>query len=75
MILERNSMEGLVEWVYKDVLTMRDYALYFWDCAILAPRNLEVDAINVTTLSVMLGEETKCLSVDLVYGSGTYSFL
>ena len=68
-------MEGLIEWVYRGVIGVLDYASYFQEHAILAPWNCEVDVINIVELNAIFGEEKEYLSADSVNSASEDSFI
>ena len=68
-------MEGLIEWVYKGLARVVDYASYFWDRAILAPWNIQVHEINTTIVNAIPKEEKEYLSTDFVNSLGEDSFM
>ncbi|MCO5568076.1 hypothetical protein L7F22_021771 [Adiantum nelumboides] len=76
MVLLNQSMDGLICYVYSDMNRHLGDASYFRDCAILAPRNCEVDIVNAKTLCAMSGDIVKYFSVDsIIEDSEHQSFL
>ena len=68
-------MSKLIEWVYRELPHQERDASFFRDCAILAPRNQEVDEINEHALYMLGGNVKEFLSVDSINGSEQHNLL
>ena len=75
MILREGSLSKLIEWVYRDLSHQEEVASFFRDCAILAPRNQEVDEINEHALYMISGNVREFLSVDSISGCEQHNLL
>ena len=53
MVLHERSLESLIQWVYGDLYHVQDFARFFKDHAVLAPRNQDVDEVNKIALNSM----------------------
>ncbi|MCO5557404.1 hypothetical protein L7F22_010967 [Adiantum nelumboides] len=58
MLLEGNSVQSMVSYIYANVSCIDNFADFFQERAILAPRNKEVDVINSLALGKLDGVGT-----------------
>ena len=69
MLLDGNSIEGLIEHIYGSLPFETNFVNFFRDRCILAPRNKEVDIINQLTLRNLSGLSKEYLSADSICAS------
>ena len=66
MLLHESSLQSLIQWVYGNLHHVQDFARFFKDHAMLAPRNQDVDELNQIALNAMMGQEIEFLSANSV---------
>ncbi|MCO5570457.1 hypothetical protein L7F22_024179 [Adiantum nelumboides] len=55
MLLEGNSMQSMINFIYANVACIDNFADFFQERAIIAPRNKDVDIINSLALGKLDG--------------------
>ena len=74
-LLPTNSLESLINWVYKDIQRVQNFTQFFKYCVILAPKNVRVDEVNAFALNMIHGQERVYLSADIMVSSMHESLL
>ena len=75
MLLQTNTFNELISWLYKDLNCQTNYATYFKDRAILAPKNVQVHLINSIALQQMQGDIKEYKSANSITHQDTNSYL